>query len=273
MTWLQNPIVSYMYIWGWRDCLEVLFLITVLYKITVWLNKDRTRKLVWYFYGYCALILICHYASLPTIFACLVTAAPVAAVLMILMHQDNLQKRFAIPAKILPAQLSTQWVDELLQASLVVMNSKKPILCIVEHQDSLNSIISTPYLMSTSCRKSILLMLTESTLFDSQALIWISTDGTLKGINGTWVQSQETTDKDIWTTAVKLCTKTDALAFKGNPERNTFDVVLRGNSIENLSSSNFRSVLLQYMAKAKIVNNNQANLIPGKEKRHETPHA
>ena len=270
MTWLQNPIISYMYIWGWRDCIEALFVIIILYKITLWLNKDRTRNLVWYLYGYCILMLACYYLALPLIFTWLVAAAPVAAMVLLLMHQERLQKSFATPTRIIPAQMSTSWLDELLQASLIAMNSKKQIVCILEHQDTLNNLIATSYPMSTPCRKSVLLMLTDSSLFDQHAMVWISTDGILKGMNCTWALSGELTDKDNWTTALRICTKTDALAFKGNSERNSFDVVLRGNIIENLSSSHCRTVLLQYINKSKVADKNQACLDPIKEKLHET---
>ena len=259
MTWLHSPIISYMYIWGFRDCFEALFFIIVLYKTTVWLNKDRARKLVWYLYGYCSLILLCHYLTLPLMFSCLVAGAPVAAIVFILMHQEILQKHFAMPTKIIPASLSTQWIDELLQASLIAMNSKKQILCIVEDHDNLNTLMATSYSMSTPCRKSVLLMLTESTTFDQQQLIWLSTDGMLKGINCNWSQSQEMADKDSWTNTLRICTKTDALAFKGNPERNTFDVIVHGNIIENLSSANCRTVLLQYLNKSHIMGKNQSS--------------
>jgi len=273
MTWLQNPIVSYMYIWGWRDCIEALFIITILYKITVWLNKDRTRNLVWYLYGYCMLMLVCYYLSLPLIFTWLMAATPVAAVVLVLMHQEMLQKRFATPTKIIPAQMATSWLDELLQASLIAMNSKKQVLCILEYQDMLNNLIVTAYPMSTPCRKSVLLMLTESSLFDQHAMVWISTDGLLKGMNCTWALSDEHVDKDNWATALKICTKTDALAFKGNPERNSFDVVLRGNIIENLSSSHCRTVLLQYISKSKVTDKNLACQTTIKEKLHESHHS
>ena len=273
MTWLQGPIISYIYLWGIRDCVEALFFITVLYKTTAWLNKDRTRKLVWYLYGYCSLILICHYLSLPLIFSCLVAAAPVAAVLFILMHQEILQKHFAMPTKIIPAQLSTQWVDELLQANHIAMNSKKQVLCILEHQDTLANQLVTTCPMSTPCRKSVLLMLAESSLFDPQQLIWLSTDGILKGINCNWIQDQEIADKNYWTTTLRICTKTDALAFKGNPERNTFDLMVHGNTIENLSSTNCRMILLQYLNKSQIAVKNQASLTNIKEKHHENHNA
>lgn len=272
MTWLQSPIISYMYIWGWRDCIEILFMIIALYSITLWLNKDRTRKLVYYFYTYCTLILICHYVELPLMSSWLITAAPVAAVVCILMHQEILQKSLALPTKILPAQLDTQWLDELLQSCLIVMNSKKQVLCILEDKDTLNSLLTTLYPMTTQCRKSIIMLMTGSSLFDQKALIWISADGTLKGINCNWLQCQEMKEGDNWTTALHICTKTDALIFKGNPERNTFDIVLHGNVIENLTSSHCRTVLLQYINKSHSSDKKQ----PGsryKEKFHENPHA
>lgn len=272
MSWFQNPIISYIYFWGWRDFIEALFLITILYKTTIWLNKDRTHKLVRYLYLYCILILIANFVHLSLLFSFLMAASPAAAVLLILMHQDMLQKRFATPTKVLPAQLSTQWVDELLQASLIAMNSKKQILVIVEHQDTIQNLIATPYLLNTPCRKSVLLMLTESTLFEQQSFILISHDGIVKGINCSWTKFQDMQDNDNWKIATQICTKTDALALKANPELNTFDIVLRGNIIENLSSANCRTVLLQYINKSHLNVKNQEYLPNQKEKAHENNH-
>lgn len=267
-------MTAYMFIWGWRDCIEVLFLVTVLYKITLWLNKDTTRKLVWYLYGYCALILVCYALSLSLLATWLIVIAPVAAILCVLMHQDMLQKRFAVPVKIIPAQLSTQWVDELLQALLIIMNSKKQVLCVVEYKDLLNNLIETACPLSSACKKSVLVMLADSTLFAQQDLIWISVDGMIKGINCRWVQHEDDAAKDSWAYAVTVCTKTDALVCRANPERNNFDIVVHGKVIEHLSSSNCRSILLQYVSKFHLTEKNQINSAAHyKEKAYEDNHA
>jgi hypothetical protein len=189
------------------------------------------------------------------------------------MHQDMLQKRLATPTKILPAQLSSQWIDELLQASLVAMNSKKRIICIIEYQDTLHDLITTPYNLNTPCQKSVLLMLTDSNLFDQQGLIWLSHDGTIKGINSRCKDFQDDPGKDTWTLATQICTKTDALVFRANPDHNTFDIVLHGNSVENLSSTYCKTVLLQYINKSQIDFKGYDSLSKKKEKYHENNHA
>jgi uncharacterized membrane protein len=273
MNWFYNPFATYLYFWGWQDCIEALFLIIVLYKITAWLNKDRTRKMVLYLYSYCTALLIAYYAHLPLIFSFLINTAPAAAIVLILMHQEILQKRFAMPSKILPAQLSTQWIDELLQASLVAMNSKKAISCIIEHQDTLQPLISTPYNLNMPCQKSVLLLLSESSLFEHSALIWLSHDGIIKGINSSFKDLQADSEKDTWKMAALICTKTDALAFRANPEHNTFDIVLQGNIIENLSSTYCRTVLIQYINKSHIDFKNNSSLAKKKELFNENNHA
>ena len=273
MNLLHNPLISYMFFWGWRDCIEVLFFITVLYKTTAWLNKDRTRRLVWYLYGYCTLLLIAYCVHTPLIFSILVTAAPVAAIIVVLMHQDILQKRFATPTKILPAQLSTQWIDELLQASLVVMNNKKQLTCIIEHQDTLQNLITTSYNLNTLCQKSVLLLLFDSSLFDQHGLVWFSHDGIIKGINSRWKEFPDDNEQDTWKMTTLICTKTDALALRANPAHNTFDIVLKGNIIENLSSTYCRTVLLQYINKAQIDIKAHGTFAHKKEKPHENNHA
>lgn len=273
MNWFHNPFIIYMRFWGWRDCIEAIFLIVVLYKTTAWLNKDKTRKMIWYMYGYCTALLITYFTHLPLIFTFLLTASPVATILLILMHQEMLQKRFAIPTKILPAHLSTQWIDELLQASLVSMNCKKKISCIIEHQDTLQTLISTPYNLNTPCQKSVLLLLSDSNLFDPEGLIWLSHDGIIKGINSSAKDLQPDSEKDTWEQAALICTKTDALAFRANPEHNTFDIVLKGNIIENLSSTYCRTVLVQYINKSHIDFKNDCSLVNKKEKPYENKHA
>ncbi len=248
MTLLQNPYSAYMYIWGYKDLLELLFFSWLLYRISLWLNKDTTRTLVWYLYGYCTLIIACHCIQLPLLTTLLISYSPVAALIGILMHQDSLAKYLAVPTKILPAHLDTLWLDELLQAFLIAMHSNKQIICIIENKDSLESLISTEFSLNTPLKKSILSMLIESLLFDSQAMIWISSTGTLKGINCTWIRELNT--QDNWTTALTVCTKIDAIAIKSRPEKNSFDLVLHGNHLENLTSTNCRVTLLQYLTKS-----------------------
>jgi hypothetical protein len=259
--------------WGWRDCIEAIFLIMILYNTTAWLNKDKTRKMVWYIYCYCTALLVAYYTHLPLIFSFLLNAAPIATIILILMHQDMLQKRFAMPTKIIPAHLSTQWIDELLQACLVAMNSKKQISCIIEHEDTLQTLISTPYNLNTPCKKTVLLLLSESSLFEHSSLIWLSHDGIIKGINSTIKDLQTDLEKDTWKMATLICTKTDALAFRANPEHNTFDIVLKGNIIENLSSTYCKAVLMQFINKSHIDFKNNGSLAKKKEKLNENNHA
>jgi hypothetical protein len=190
------------------------------------------------------------------------------------MHQEILQKRFAVPTKIVPAQLSTQWIDELLQASLIAMNCNKQIVCIIEHQDALQDIITTSYPLNSPCKKTTLNMLLDSSLFEQQKFIFMSHDGVIKGINCNFLDPQDTAEKDCWDCASSLCTKIDMLAFKANAQRNTFDIVLRGNMIENLSSTHCRSVLLQFINnKTHIDTKNQGPMPTHKEKSHEKNHA
>lgn len=274
MNWFCNQFTTYLHFWGWQDLIEVFFFITIFYKTTVWLTKDKTRRLIWYLYFYCTIVACAYFLHLSLIFNFLVTASPVAAIVIVLMHQEILQKRFATPVKIVPAQFSTQWIDELLQTCLIAMNSKKQMTFIIEYTDILQNFITSSYNLNTPCQKNILLLLIQSNLFNQHDLIWLSNTGIIKGINCTGKEPLNETENNHWQVATHLCTKTDALTFRTQPKNNSFDIVFHGNIIENISSTHCRTILLQYINKVNIDFKNYNSItINQKEKNHEDTHA
>ncbi|HML19114.1 MAG TPA: hypothetical protein PKD74_00890 [Candidatus Dependentiae bacterium] len=272
MNWLPNSFLYSLFMLGWKDIFELLFFTILLYRISVWLNKDKMHALVWYLYSYCLLILASYHLELSLIFTGLVTYAPVMATLFIVIHQDTLAKHFKTPYKIVPARLSSEWHDELIQSCLITMNNKKQVIGIIEHDDNLDAILSTSYPINTQLQKNTTVLLLESSLYDQNALIWLSSSGSLKGINCTWIK--EIAPNTQWEPTVQVSTKNNILAFKCNPDTNSFDVALQGSLIEQISSNNFRSILIQYLHKnsSKSSDKSYKHLNKEEQKHEKTTH-
>jgi hypothetical protein len=188
-----------------------------------------------------------YYVELNLLYIGLVTYAPVIATLCIFMHQDTLAKYLRTPYKIVPARLGYTWHDELIQACLIAMNNRKQVVGIIEHNENLDTLLTTPYAINSQLHKNILVLLFNSSLYEQNSLIWLSSTGLLKGINCTWTPVD--TGHSQWETTVRVSMHNNVVAFRCNPDTNSFDIAIQGNLIEHISSSSFRSILVEYLHK------------------------
>ncbi len=246
-----------MYAYCWRDYVELFFVVATVLWITTWLNRDKTRHLVLYFYFYCFLIFATYALSLPVAHKLLVAAVPLVIMIFVLMHEEVLQKRFAVPVRAVPhGPVDDTWIDELLQACLFAMNTNTALTFLLEHHDTIGSLITKGCTFETPLTKNKILVLVESRLFDRSSMIWIRSDGILVGINASWIQESESSagndaKQRAWLMALLASHKTDVLVLRTNPEHNSFDIALRGNSAQNLTSAHCRMLLRQYVCAAR----------------------
>jgi hypothetical protein len=268
MNWLSNSYLYSLFIPSWKDITELLFITILIYRVSIWLNKDKIHALVWYFYGYFFLVLASYYLELNMILTGLITYAPVWATLCIIVHQDVLAKHFIAPYTIAPARLGSEWYDELIQSCLIAMNNRKQVMGIIEHDVDLDAFLMTSYRINTQLQKNTTVLLLESSLYDQNTFMWLSSSGLLKGINCTWIQ--EISLNNQWESAIQVSIKNNILAFKCNPDTNSFDVAIQGNLIEHISSNNFRTILIQYLYKnSSKKGNTYVKHLNKKEQRHE----
>lgn len=243
-------------IFGWKDIIEILFLSGVFYYISCWLKRDFQKPLLLYFYGYCGLFIVTHYAHLNTISSSLLLFAPVIAIGFIVLHQETLQRNFIMLHNITPSpHQSEHWTESLIRASLVGVSNNKQIRCLIEKKDALTAAIECPVFLESTITQGLLDMLIDSNSFDSDKMVWLKQDGTLKGINCTWKKTsveewlaQEVKEQEEWLQdALFFTSKTDALFFLINPTSRTCTLVAQGKVIERVSAHSALKTIKRYL--------------------------
>ncbi len=219
-----------------KSFVEVLTLSSFFYWLSVWLARDTQKNLLWYFYGYCLFFLLSYGLNITVIATSLLYISPLLFILMIIIHQDILQKNFVSFQKKLPAQAPSQeWVEELARSALYALNKNKTFLCIIEHTMDIKPFLKLEYAFATPLNTNLLNFLLESSLFDENRAIVCDTQGKLLGVNGAW-KIHQAHSADHKNDALLITGKLDAIVIKGNPQTRTFDLTSGGIIQEKLSS-------------------------------------
>lgn len=235
----------------WRDIIEILFFSTIFYYSAVWLKKDRSNNLLPYLYGFIVLYSICSVLALSSISYILFYTWPALLMLCILMHQTTLQRNFVALKNITyRQQANSHWLDTLIASCLVSLSNNKPVYCIIEHTDSMHAFIDTDIVLNAPLNKELLALVHASNICNADKMIWITTQGTMQGINCVWRLSKNTltepnTMHNEWFNQTLLHTHTtDSSAFFGDPASHTFTLITKDTTIQHLSAHKLLQLLI-----------------------------
>ncbi|MCK5633245.1 hypothetical protein KAH94_05815 [bacterium] len=244
----------------WRDLIEITFFTALFYYTSLWLKKDKQKNLLPYFYGYCALSFGAHFIGLTTISYTLFLFAPITAMIFILIHQEFLQKNVVALKNITPAKhVTLNWLETLIKTSLLTIDSGKSITCIIEQQDSLQDLLTTPLFFNAQLKQELLTILLSSASFDQEKMVWVTTQGRFVGINAVWQKkiTQHNLENNLhkmpkWKQqALFFTSKTDALVLHINPTSRTFDIVLNGMVIDRMHATKTLEFIKKYIISKK----------------------
>lgn len=237
---------NYLQIYAVIDCVEILFFITVIFKISTWLNKDHTKPLLLYFYSYFATLFSAYFFELTTVYQLMLVTAPIYFVLLLVHHQKNLQKNFIISKSkpMTPTKsVHKEWLEVLIRACLVASHHRKNITCVIEQFDSLDTLIDKPFRLDIAIQKQIIDMLLESVSYDTNKLITVDRHGMIVSINASW--SDLVINELIFTPiqehqlpkeyAQIITAKTDAILVHINSQHQLHFVAHQGKIVENVT--------------------------------------
>lgn len=237
-----------------RDIIEIVLYSSCAFALCQWLKADKTKNILIYFLAYCALALCAWITQLPTLTPFLFTYAPVALLLFIVMHEKTLQRNLVTLCAITPTKIQQEdWLDTLLSSSLATINTNKSITVVIEHQNSLEHFLDTPFFINAVMGKGILDILLSSTSYDEQKMVWIDTNGRVRGINVAWINHQEKVllrpahaiHKE---NALFYTMQSDAIVFNAHPMSRTFTLIIKGKETKNLSAHHVRTMIKKQLS-------------------------
>lgn len=241
-----QSLSQYLGIFKITDFFEILCFVFLFSSMLAWLSKSKTKSTVRYFHLYCLCFLGSYFFGLQTLNVFLIFFTPVFFTLFLIFHQKMLQKNFVgTLAKKIPKPSIGQWFPILIRHCLYTINKNKQIRCIIEQNDSLETLLKKEMATNTPIDKNTLALMTENTFFDQHKMLWLSSDGTIKAFNSSWNIpledfSERLEEEEIWIESARLFTEqTDALIFSITPEKRSFDVFFEGKYIPNIPAHLF----------------------------------
>ena len=251
----NSPFWWNWYIFRWQDVIEILAFSGGILYLSTWLKRDTATPLLGIFYGYCTVFLAAYYFELVTLSTALLTFAPIAVAVCLMLHQSTLQKNFVALHAITTTTESYDWVDLLIRSSLIALGESKPITAIIEKTQSLETLLTSTYSFDCPLSEGLFQVLITSKTFHPHDILWIIQNGKLQAINSQWKKSsvdewlaQEVKEQEQWLQdALFFTSKTDALFFKLNPKTRTFTLVAQGKILQHASAHAALRMIKNYL--------------------------
>lgn len=268
MNWFE-PLHQHVLDLGWRDFLEIAFFSLMVYGLQLWLRHDTQKPLLGYWYAYCGVWATASWLGLSTISFALLMLLPAAITMFVLIHQRTLQKNYIALKTVRPASLSSDnWLDALMQTALIKINANRPFLAIIEHQDALDTMLTTTMPLHATLKKELLVLLLDSLPTEQEHAVWLTTHGIIRGINAQWATSADVVNKPTelapWQQdALFFTALTDAIVLYANNGNRTFTVVAKGKSIEHMTAQNAQRFIKQHHTASPAAKPNKGDTIHG----------
>lgn len=225
-------------IFSWRDAVEICFFSYVFYRISLWLTEDTQKNLLPSFYGFCMLFCSANFLSLTTVSQLLFIFTPTIIVLFMFLHQSTLQRNFISLKNITQTTPTADWLTVLMQTCLTMLHNNKELLVLIEHTDAIGPYLKADYAIHASMNKDLFALIMEK-MSTSKKMIWINSDGTVRGVNVCWKASwypDSYADETAWIDdAIAHTSKNDVLLLHVNPVKQYFTIAMNGTIHQELT--------------------------------------
>ena len=226
-----------------RDIAEICIYSLCIFAFCAWLKTDRTKNLLLYFFAYCSLTIISWIVQLPTLTPFLCTYAPIVLLLFIVLHEKTLQRNLVSLCAITPARtISSDWLDTVLSSCLAIINNNKSITMVIENEDALDHFLQTSFIINADLNKNVLDILLTSASYDQHKMVWISTSGTIRGINVSWATDNPGDSANTYTM------HTDAIVLNAQPLSRTFSIIAKGKETKNIAAHQIHTTIKKQLA-------------------------
>lgn len=232
-----------LHITRWQDIAEILLITSSVYMFTRWLNKDTNKRPLFIVYGYTAITCITFYMGLERAAIFLLAALPIMLTIVILVHQEILQKNFIVHRTLdVPRTTSDMWLDELMRAGLTALNKHHQVLYLIERQDQLMPLLHAQQQLNMPITKALLELIMQQP--QGASFIWVNHAGNLVALQArmqetpqeSWI-SEEVQKLPHWKQdAILITSKSDALVICFDQQKRLCECIIDGKILSELSA-------------------------------------
>lgn len=275
-SYLEQFLAEQFTLYNYQNYLEVLILSFIIYKALRWLQADYTKSMVLYIYLYSGLIIFSYLICAQTLFWILIISSPIAAILTIISHQNNIQKHFAlknihkIDSQTLPDK---NWPEVLVRSILLAAHHQKNIFCVIQRNDYIQHLIETPYALNIPIQKNVLDLIFSSPEIEDPSVILVTQFGTLKYVNTLWshrmldhmmLLGEHDSLAHSQEAALVLSRRTDAIVIQITPNSEQNAIWYQDTHLQNLSTDQILIIIKKLLPLTSISTPSQGVLYENK---------
>lgn len=244
---------------SWRDIVEIVFFIVIVYRVIVWLQQDTQKNLVLPFYGFCATAFTAYALNLSSISFMIFMFSPVIALLFIIMHERTLQKNF-VSLHLATAPKATTGehsVEILVQACLKGLNKRQAIIGVIQKNDRIDSFFPTASPLNAPISSEMIDLLLQGST-ESPTVLVANSQGSIISLNPSQrlvrqsLHYKTDNNNDQWleqwiTESVAITKKCDVLVFAVTATTRLFDVIYAGKYYDNVPATQALSLIRTHL--------------------------
>ena len=266
-------------IYNYQDYIEIIILSAFTYKALRWLQSDHTKPMILYAYFYVGTIIFSSLINATVLFWIMIIFSPIAAILCIIAHQNNIQKYFAwknvhrFDTQTLPDK---EWIDILVRAILFAVHHKKNIFCIIQRNDYIEHLIEGPYSLQIPIQKKVLDLIFASPMIENPSILLVTQFGTLKYINALWsdrmldhmmILGEHDSITHCQEAASVLSRRTDAIIVQITPNSENNRIWYQDTHVQNVSTDQILIIIKNLLPQISVSKNNQGVVYENKSQR------
>lgn len=183
---------------------------------------------------------------------------PAALMMLIIIHQQTLQKNFISLMHIAPTKTAQNslWLEDLTRAALATLNNGKDVFLVIERHKSLTDFLYPNIKIDAPLHKELLDIIFETPTRDPHMLIWLNDRGQLLGINAHWNNEliddswtiEETKIRNIWFyDALWFTSKSDSIVIYLSALQKQSAILMRDTIVENVAASHALNLLREQL--------------------------
>lgn len=234
--------------WSGKDILEILFFFICFNRLSYWLSKDNNNLLFW-FWGYFAILALSHSLGLQSILTLLLFLAPVVINVLFIIHQEIIQKNFIAPVKEISEETQKDWVSIVIKECLATTYQHKKVILLIETDFDISGYITNTIELRTFINSGVISLITQSNLYQQDLCIVIDKQGLIKGINThvSFIPYAQTHDINSLKQIALASSKLNCLLAIASPKMHSFDMVIDGTIYQNKTAIQTKELIHYYI--------------------------
>jgi DNA integrity scanning protein DisA with diadenylate cyclase activity len=246
---LIPKILCYFGIFQWQDFYSLMIVILCVYKFLNFLSSHRTVNLLSYTYILYLNMLFAYFINCQTIFNFLMHSTPVILIILILMHQKNLQKNWLGVGVAKIEKNNLLWLDELAKILIWAKHHNYFPLILIEQFDEIESILENQIEVNANYNTQLLKSLIDCNQAPTNQIIVLNNNN-IKLVNASFLPNQLFYNDQIMS-STHVTAMTSTIIVFCTADNLKINLFANGNT-HLIESHNLGSTLRQFILNQKL---------------------